>query len=83
MLTCPTCKAPLEPVTYRKITIDKCTQCEGVWLDKGEEPFVMEVLNNANQAACRDCNHFASSKRMCNLMKIYVQSTFSCANFNR
>ena len=33
---CPKCGAPLAAVTFRKVEIDKCTGCGGVWLDMGE-----------------------------------------------
>jgi hypothetical protein len=33
---CPKCGAPLVPVAYRSIAIDKCSHCQGVWLDCGE-----------------------------------------------
>ena len=32
---CPKCGAPLVTVTYRSIAIDKCSRCQGVWLDAG------------------------------------------------
>jgi predicted Zn-ribbon and HTH transcriptional regulator len=33
---CPKCGATLEPLTYLKVTIDRCPECQGVWLDHGE-----------------------------------------------
>jgi hypothetical protein len=33
---CPKCGAALIPVPYRGIELDKCSQCQGVWLDFGE-----------------------------------------------
>jgi hypothetical protein len=33
---CPKCGAPLVSVAYRSIDIDKCSPCQGVWLDCGE-----------------------------------------------
>jgi hypothetical protein len=33
---CPKCGAPLVTVAYRNIAIDKCSHCQGVWLDYGE-----------------------------------------------
>ena len=82
-MLCPQCKVALEPLTYRKVTIDKCPKCYGVWLDKGEEAFVSEILKNANQAACRDCKNFEKGKKLCNLLKIFTTPEFSCANFVR
>jgi Zn-finger nucleic acid-binding protein len=33
---CPKCGAGLVPVPYRGIELDKCSRCQGVWLDFGE-----------------------------------------------
>jgi uncharacterized protein len=41
---CPTCGAPLVTVTYRSIVIDKCSRCQGVWLDCDEFLFFGEAL---------------------------------------
>ena len=32
---CPKCGALLVQVTYRSIAIDRCSHCQGVWLDCG------------------------------------------------
>jgi Zn-finger nucleic acid-binding protein len=33
---CPRCAAELIPVPYRGVELDKCSGCQGVWLDFGE-----------------------------------------------
>ncbi|MGH7302786.1 MAG: zf-TFIIB domain-containing protein [Candidatus Rokuibacteriota bacterium] len=33
---CPRCAAVLVPVPYRGVELDKCSKCDGVWLDCGE-----------------------------------------------
>ncbi len=33
---CPKCGAALLAVRYRGVELDKCSRCEGVWLDCGE-----------------------------------------------
>ena len=33
---CPKCGSELIPVPYRGIELDKCSGCQGVWLDFGE-----------------------------------------------
>jgi hypothetical protein len=33
---CPRCGAALVPVPYRGVELDKCSRCQGVWLDVGE-----------------------------------------------
>jgi len=33
---CPKCGAALVGVPYRGVEIDKCSRCQGIWLDVGE-----------------------------------------------
>jgi len=40
-MLCPVCKAPLSPINYKKLEIDFCCGCKGVWCDKGE---LLELL---------------------------------------
>ncbi|MDH5716904.1 MAG: zf-TFIIB domain-containing protein [Spirochaetia bacterium] len=80
-MTCPKCKAALNPITYKGITIDKCPQCEGVWLDKGEENFVTEVLRHAGGSFCAECEFYLQEIKKCNRLKIFVSDDFSCGNF--
>ena len=35
-LGCPKCGMELIEIDYRGIKVDKCSECEGVWLDAGE-----------------------------------------------
>jgi hypothetical protein len=35
-MRCPKCGMELIEIDYRGIKIDKCSECEGVWLDAGE-----------------------------------------------
>jgi len=35
-MQCPKCGMQLVEIDYRGIKIDRCTECEGLWLDKGE-----------------------------------------------
>lgn len=39
---CPKCGMELAEIDYRKVKIDKCTSCDGVWLDAGELEQVSE-----------------------------------------
>ncbi|HXG21104.1 MAG TPA: zf-TFIIB domain-containing protein [Methylomirabilota bacterium] len=36
VLRCPKCDARLEEVSFQEIQVDRCTGCQGVWLDPGE-----------------------------------------------
>jgi uncharacterized protein len=33
---CPKCAAELVPITYRGVEMDKCSRCQGGWLDFGK-----------------------------------------------
>ncbi len=35
-MRCPKCGMELSEVDYKGIRIDKCFQCDGIWLDSGE-----------------------------------------------
>ena len=35
-MKCPKCGMDLAEMSYHGVTIDKCTACEGIWLDSGE-----------------------------------------------
>ncbi len=35
-LKCPKCDGTLAELTYEDVVIDRCTACNGVWLDAGE-----------------------------------------------
>lgn len=35
-MLCPRCGSELVRVHYRQVEIDKCSRCDGVWLDCGE-----------------------------------------------
>jgi hypothetical protein len=36
VMLCPRCGGELVPVRYRQVEIDKCSRCDGIWLDCGE-----------------------------------------------
>lgn len=43
---CPACNSSMKGFTYKdsKVTLDVCSQCEGVWLDKGEFQKIIAYL---------------------------------------
>lgn len=53
-MKCPKCGGDLNEVLFRGIKIDRCTACNGVWLDNGEleklagheeKSIIREILN--------------------------------------
>jgi hypothetical protein len=51
---CPKCGAELVPVPYRGVELDKCSRCQGVWLDFGE----------LDQVAAADTGFLGSVRRI-------------------
>jgi len=39
---CPKCGMDLVEIDYNDIKVDKCTGCEGIWLDAGELETVLD-----------------------------------------
>lgn len=46
-MKCPKCGMELGEVDYKGIRIDKCFQCEGIWLDAGEFDSVVKLEKGA------------------------------------
>jgi len=42
-MRCPKCGMELIEIDYKNIKVDKCSGCEGVWLDAGELDAVSEL----------------------------------------
>ncbi|MEW5745214.1 MAG: zf-TFIIB domain-containing protein [Nitrospirota bacterium] len=36
LMRCPKCGMELIEIDYKAIKVDKCSECEGIWLDAGE-----------------------------------------------
>jgi Zn-finger nucleic acid-binding protein len=43
VLTCPVCQGAMREFNREGILIDCCTQCKGVWLDRGELEKLMSL----------------------------------------
>ncbi len=46
-MRCPKCGMQLIEIEYKRIAVDKCSSCEGVWLDAGE----LEVASKMDKGA--------------------------------
>ncbi len=42
-MRCPKCGMELIEIDFKTVKIDKCSECEGIWLDKGELEQLMKV----------------------------------------
>jgi len=41
-MRCPKCGMSLKEIEYQGVKIDKCAQCDGIWLDAGELETVVQ-----------------------------------------
>lgn len=46
-MRCPKCGMELIEISYKNLKIDKCSSCEGIWLDAGEFEQVTELEKSA------------------------------------
>lgn len=44
---CPQCSVKLESYLFMEIVLDRCSNCEGVWLDKGELDMIANKINES------------------------------------
>jgi len=42
-MRCPKCGMELIEIDYKKIKIDKCSECEGIWFDAGELEIIVKL----------------------------------------
>ena len=41
-MKCPKCGMQLEEITFAEVRVDRCSSCEGVWLDEGELALIQQ-----------------------------------------
>jgi uncharacterized protein len=51
VLTCPVCQGGMKEVERQGVLIDTCTQCRGVWLDRGELEKLAGAFDSQNPAS--------------------------------
>jgi uncharacterized protein len=61
-MECPKCHAAMEEITYgRNMTIDRCTNCKGIWFDRGEaealkDKWMSEFVDNGDPDIGKEYN---------------------------
>jgi Zn-finger nucleic acid-binding protein len=52
-LTCPKCRAAMRQYERNRVTVDQCTECRGIFLDRGELEHLLdaEAAFNGRQGA--------------------------------
>jgi len=58
-MKCPKCGADLNEVTFRGIKIDRCLNCDGVWLDEGE---LEKLAGTEDQSVVGNILHIITGK---------------------
>ncbi len=46
-LVCPKCRGKLETYSFMEFILERCTECEGVWLDKGELEGILKKVTRS------------------------------------
>jgi len=46
-MKCPKCGMSLVEIDYKSIKVDRCSSCEGVWLDTGELAQIVKLEKGA------------------------------------
>jgi len=53
-LNCPVCRALFKEIVKDSVLIDVCTECRGVWLDRGELDKLLDIASqNKEQTVSR------------------------------
>ena len=50
-LTCPKCRGPMRSYERSGITVDQCTECRGIFLDRGELERLVDAETTFHSAA--------------------------------
>lgn len=48
-LNCPVCRAPFKEIVKDSVLIDVCTECRGVWLDRGELDKLLDIAGEKGE----------------------------------
>jgi len=48
-LNCPVCTAPFKEIVKDSVLIDVCTECRGIWLDRGELDKLLDIAREKNE----------------------------------
>ncbi len=60
---CPNCNAGMHEVSRNGVLIDVCTQCRGVWLDRGELEKLLDFVRRLDEEWSRDGRDWDDDRR--------------------
>jgi hypothetical protein len=52
--TCPKCPGKLEGYTFEGVALDRCDECGGIWLDRGELEAIVRKISGGPLGAWLD-----------------------------
>lgn len=58
LLLCPNCNASMQNVARSGVELDMCSQCRGVWLDRGELEKLLDGARQERAGQQQDHQHF-------------------------
>jgi uncharacterized protein len=68
-MICPACKKSMIVVEYKRIELDYCSNCFGVWFDSGELELLLESTQSTEKSAKEVCQPLqdkaSETKRKC------------------
>ena len=50
-LTCPVCQGTMKEISRNGVPIDTCTECRGIWLDRGELEKIVSAIDDRSHKA--------------------------------
>jgi len=62
-MRCPKCGAELAEESYHGISVDRCTECHGVWFDAGEIESLLDKPDSAAGTFLKDLGTLLGRKK--------------------
>jgi len=56
-LNCPVCHAPFKEIVKDRVLIDVCTECRGIWLDRGELDKLLDIARADGENDIQNGDH--------------------------
>lgn len=53
-MNCPVCDGQLRQVEKHGVEVDKCPDCKGVWLDRGELDKIIQMISEGSPAQAKE-----------------------------
>ena len=74
-LSCPKCKAPMEPVSFGGTTVDRCQSCQGIWFDAREQERLKDAPGSEAIDTGKPGTPVAPGRVLCPVCRVVIRST--------